>query len=611
MNCRHLWDTDPLANPDNVIQGKNFRFTLLTDSLIRMEYSEDGIFEDRPTQVVWNRRFPAVSYQLTEKGSGFELSTGQLRLIYDGGVFSRNGLMVKALGGLSPYGCEWHYGEGMGNERSRGNLKGTARTLDEVNGACGLEDGILDCRGCAVLDDSRSLVLMEKPPRCAKDTEVRSESLGEWIEPRKSGVTDIYLFAYGTRYKEALHAFYRLTGKVQMLPRYALGNWWSRFYRYSEDSYKELITRFEEEKTPFTVAVIDMDWHLVEDVDPKYGSPWTGFTWNRKLFPDPPRFLAWLHEHGLKTTLNLHPADGIRAYEEAYPRMAEALGMEGTPIEFDVASPDFLNAYFECVLHPMEEEGVDFWWIDWQQGNTTRIPGLDPLWMLNHFHYLDNARDGKRPMTFSRYAGPGSHRYPVGFSGDTITTWESLDFQPFFTSTASNIGFGWWSHDIGGHMLGYRDFDMAARWVQLGVFSPIMRLHSSNSEFNRKEPWSFPTEICNVMEEFLRLRHRLLPYLYTMNHRAYQEDQPLISPMYYEYPEEPAAYQVKNQYLFGDALLAAPITTPQITGLNRGKVKVWLPDGLYIDFFTGVLYGAEKSASRAENAAHLPDAAES
>ena len=175
-----------------------------------------------------------------------------------------------------------------------------------------------------------------------------------------------------------------------------------------------------------------------------------------------------------------------------------------------------MEAVFRNVLHPMEKEGVDFWWLDWQQGTVTKVPGLDPLWMLNHYHYLDNARDGKRPLTFSRYAGPGSHRYPVGFSGDSIVTWESLNFQPYFTSTASNIGYGWWSHDIGGHMFGYRDNELALRWVQLGVFSPINRLHSSKNEFMGKEPWQFPMEIGEVMKEFLRLRHQMLPYLYTI-----------------------------------------------------------------------------------------------
>ncbi|MCD8076495.1 MAG: DUF5110 domain-containing protein [Lachnospiraceae bacterium] len=572
MIKNNLWKMEPVGREENTVRGEHYRFTLLTPCLIRMEYREDGAFEDRPTQIVWNRRFDEVPFRLVRDGEGFDLFTEQMHITYDGQRFSPNGLTGKALGGLHPYGNNWRYGE------NGHNLGGTARTLDEADGACSLSNGIQAITGCSVLDDSQSLLLTEEG----------------WVEPRRGEGIDLYLFAYGSDYKQALKAFYRLTGNTLMLPRYALGNWWSRYYAYTEESYMELVNRFQAEEIPFTVAVIDMDWHLVEEVDPKYGSGWTGYTWNRTLFPDPERFLSWLHAHGMRTTLNLHPADGIRAFEEAYPRMAESLGNVDTeheaPIDFDITNPKFLEAYFDCVLHPEEDRGVDFWWIDWQQGNTTKIPGLDPLWMLNHYHYLDNARDGKRPMTFSRYAGPGSHRYPIGFSGDTVMTWASLDFQPYFTSTASNIGYGWWSHDIGGHMRGYKNNDMAARWLQYGVFSPINRLHSSKSEFNGKEPWRYPEEIAGVMTDFLRLRHELLPYLYTMNYRAYQENLPLTLPMYYDYPTAREAYQVKNQYLFGTAFLVAPITTPEIAGIDRGKVHVWLPEGRYIDFFTGMLY---------------------
>lgn len=572
MNKTMLWKIEPKAKSENIIQGEKYRFTLMTSCLIRMEYREDGKFIDLPTQKVWNRNFDPVPFRLMPDGDGFELFTDRMHVTYDGKRFSKNGLSVKAMGGLHPFGSGWYYGM---KER---NLKGTARTLDEANGAIELENGIQSMYDCTSMDDSTSLLLTEDG----------------WVSPREGEGIDLYLFAYGCDYREALKDFYRLTGKTPMLPRFALGNWWSRYYEYSEESYKELVERFEKENVPFSVAVIDMDWHLVEEVDSKYGSGWTGYTWNPKLFPDPERFLSWLHEHGMHTTLNLHPADGIRAYETAYPAMAAELGNVDTeheaPINFDIADPRFLDAYFKCVLNPEEERGVDFWWIDWQQGNNTKIPGLDPLWMLNHYHYLDSAREGKRPLTFSRYAGPGSHRYPVGFSGDTVITWESLDFQPYFTNTASNIGYGWWSHDIGGHMMGYKNNDMAARWVQYGVFSPINRLHSSKNEFNGKEPWRFPMEIAESMKNALRLRHQMLPYLYTMNHRAWAENEPLILPMYYDYPTEHIAYEVKNQYTFGTAFIVAPITTPIIPGVDRAKVKVWLPEGMYVDFFSGMIY---------------------
>ena len=113
----------------------------------------------------------------------------------------------------------------------------------------------------------------------------------------------------------------------------------------------------------------------------------------------------------------------------------------------------------------VEKQGVDFWWIDWQQKGGSSVRGIDPLFMLNHTRYLYSARKGDAGLTFSRYAGPGSHRYPVGFSGDSFITWDSLAFQPYFTATAANIGYGWWSHDIGGHMHGIRDEELQTRWL--------------------------------------------------------------------------------------------------------------------------------------------------
>ena len=443
-------ETHPLADPKNVVKGDKYRITVLTEHLLRLEYSEDGEFIDAASQTVVNRDFPAVEFSVKDTGDELELRTKYLQLNYNKKAFSANGLSCKTTAvGISSVPA-WHYGD------PTQDLGGTARTLDQVNGACELEPGIMSWFGSAVLDDSKSLLMTEDG----------------WVTPRKKGVQDLYFFGYGWNFSLALKDFYHLCGKTPMLPRFALGNWWSRYWRYSETSYMKLMEDFDKENVPFSVAVIDMDWHRVDDVDPKYGSGWTGYSWNKKLFPDPERFLGKLHARGMKTTLNVHPADGIRAYEDCYPEVAEAMGVDAKkeePVNFDIADPKFVDVYFDKVHHPMEKEGVDFWWIDWQQGQSTKIEGLDPLWMLNHYHFLDSGRDGKRPMTFSRYAGPGSHRYPVGFSGDTHITWESLDFQPYFTSTASNIGYGWWSHDIGGHMLGYRDDELEARWYQYGA----------------------------------------------------------------------------------------------------------------------------------------------
>ena len=577
--------TRPQADPAAVVQGDLFRITVLTSGLLRLEYSPDGVFEDRASAFALFRDLPVPSFRLIETEHHLEIVTDRVHLVYDRGPFSTSGLSIQVRGNVSSYHSIWRYGD------TPDDLRGTARTLDMADGAVPLEPGVVSGWGFAVLDDSRTLLLTDDG----------------WVAPRDGARTDLYFFGFGLDHRDAIKAFYAVSGPTPVLPRFALGNWWSRYHRYTADEYVELITRFADEGIPFSVSVLDMDWHLV-DVDPQYGSGWTGYSWNTELFPDPAGFLQWLHDKGLRVTLNVHPADGVRAFEDVYPQMAKALGRDpasGDPIAFDVTDPEFLTAYFEILHRSLERTGVDFWWIDWQSGPHSRVAGIDPLWMLNHFHFLDNARDGKRPLTFSRYAGPGSHRYPVGFSGDALITWASLDFQPFFTATASNIGYGWWSHDIGGHMFGGKDDELATRWVQLGVFSPILRLHSSLSPFNTKEPWRFGPEARAVMTEFLRLRHRLVPYLHTMNHRA-AAGEPLVQPMYWSHPTERDSYQVPNQFMFGTELLIAPITVPRDQGVQVGSVRAWLPDGDWVDLLNGLRYTGGRSVVMHRELSSIP-----
>ncbi|MDT0349609.1 glycoside hydrolase family 31 protein [Pseudonocardia charpentierae] len=560
----------PVADSRNVLQGADYRITVLADGLVRLEYSASGEFEDRASQAVVDRAFPPAEFQVVETDDRLTVHTARLQLVYDKRPFSTEGLSVQAKGGYRSDESVWRYG------LPTSNLGGTARTLDEADGPVPLEPGLLSREGVTYYDDSHTVLLTDDG----------------WIAPRRPDTVDLYVFAYGRDYRAALRAFYRLTGPQPLLPRFALGNWWSRYHPYSADEYLGLMDRFAAEGIPLSVAVLDMDWHLV-DIDPRYGSGWTGYTWNRDLFPDPPAFLAALHERGLATTLNVHPAEGVHAHEEHYAAIARRMGVDPDselPVDFDPADPAFLEAYLEELHHPREAEGVDFWWVDWQQGGVTRIPGLDPLWLLNHFHFLDSGRNGKRPLTFSRYAGVGSHRYPIGFSGDTVITWESLDFQPYFTATASNVGYGWWSHDVGGHFFGYKDDELTVRWTQLGVFSPITRLHSSDSPFNTREPWRFGERAQRIMTRFLALRHRLVPYLHTMNRRAHLDGEPLVQPMYYDHPDDLDAYRVRNQYRFGDRLLVAPITTPADRATGLGAVRAWLPPGRWTDVFTGLTY---------------------
>lgn len=566
----------PLVNRENCYEGKGFRVSILTQRLLRIEFQKENTFVNEATQRIINRNFVNTPFEVKETEVELIINTKFLKFVYDKTKNDIAGVKIHVLDVDGSELSVWKYGE------EEGNLKGTARTLDEADGEVELENGLMSKSGYSIVDDSNSVLLVD-----------------DFVKERKQVMKDIYFFGYGTDYLACLKDFYHLCGKVPMIPRYMLGNWWSRFYKYTEQTYSELLDNFEKEEIPISVAVIDMDWHLTE-VDPKYGGGWTGFTWNPEYFPNPKRFLYRLHERGLHTTLNIHPADGIRAFEEMYPMVAKAMGVNPETeeaIEFDMTNPEFVDAYFKYVMHPYEEMGVDFWWIDWQQGEETKIKNLDPLWLLNHFHYLDNAKNNNRPVIFSRYAGIGSHRYPIGFSGDTYATWDSLDFQPYFTANATNVGYGWWSHDICGHMHGRKSDDMMMRWLQFGVFSPIMRLHSSGNLFFVKEPWNLPIQCREIMKQYMQLRHKLIPYIYTMNYRAYKKGEPLIQPIYYKYPEVGKAYCHKNQYYFGTEIMVRPITTPMNPLLQQSSTEVFLPEGVYYDFFTHQRYQGNQTVT--------------
>lgn len=564
--------------PGNVVyETEGFRVCLLTPCLLRLE---TGSVTDLATQTVWNRDLGAVSCQLEQTGKVLILRTEEVAFCVD---LEKQELTSVTLSDGT-----------VVTDFVSGNLLGTARTLDMADGAVKLEPGVLSRSGVSMMDDSRSLLLQENGtillrPAC----------------------TDRYYFAYGHQYTRQLKDFFRLTGPVPLIPKYTLGNWWSRYKAYTQEEYRQVMTEFMKRKLPITVATIDMDWHWT-DVLERFGEEakpakpkckeevlyntllpgWTGYSWNTELFPNHPELLRWLHEKGFHVTVNVHPSQGIRFFENCYEAVCRHMGKDPQKkelIPFDITSEDFLTAYFDLVHHPLEAEGVDFWWLDWQQGTKTNIPGLDPLWALNHYHTLDISGREKRPLILSRYAGLGSHRYPLGFSGDTICTWKSLAFQPYFTSNAANAGYTWWSHDIGGHMKGMQDDEMYLRWLQFGVFSPINRLHSSNSDFMGKEPWKKTWAVARISEDFLRLRHKLIPYLYTANYQTHTEGTPICMPMYYRYDCEDA-YQAQNQYIFGGQLLVCPITQPVNKRLNLASAKLWLPEGRWTDLFNGRIY---------------------
>ncbi len=592
-------DTNPGIPEEQTYITGNYRFSVIAPELLRIENQADNKFCDEATQSVINRSFRKSDFTCSERNGLLIIKTSAAEFKFDLKKDLMSSIVLKDGRTVTDY--------------KKGNLKGTCRTLDNVNGSTKLNDGVVSLSGVAVLDDSDSLLL---------------KSNGR-ILPREFKGKDIYFFAYGYDYRAAVRDLFNLTGKAPLIPRFTLGNWWSRYKAYTQDEYTKLMQRFIDEKIPITVATIDMDWHWV-DVVKRFGKEatdsgkrnnlfelfynlvlpgWTGYSWNTDLFPDHIAFLNGLKDNGFRITMNLHPASGCKFYEDAYADFCEFMGIDKETkqqINFDITDEKFIEGYFRFLHHQHEAEGVDFWWIDWQQGKNSGIKGLDPLWALNHYHSIDLSRNGKRPLILSRFAGVGSQRYPLGFSGDTVQTWDSLEFQPYFTATASNIAYSWWSHDIGGHCRGYRDDELYLRWLQLGVFSPINRLHSTSNEFMGKEPWMYNKFVEENAVSFLRFRHRLIPYIYSMNRLTEKEGRCLIEPMYYDSPKDTRAYNCPNEYKFGTELIVCPITEKCNAKTGLAGTKAFLPKGRYTDIFTGRIYNGNSEVYLFRDQSSIP-----
>ncbi|MBX3396551.1 MAG: hypothetical protein KF841_14410 [Phycisphaerae bacterium] len=555
------------------------RFTALTPCLIRLEWSADGRFEDRPS-LAFIDRTPAAAFEHIVDPSGMHvLKTSSVSVRYrdNGKPFDRHNLSITQVFEFNKRPHVWTPGT-----PDTGNLLGTCRTLDGVNGATPLEKGILSRDGWAIVDDSDRPVFDKLDGR-------------QWFAERADAAAlDWYYFGYGHEYKKALGDFTKIAGKIPLPPRFVFGAWWSRYWAYRDAELRELVAEFKANGVPLDVLVIDMDWHL---------DGWTGYTWNSQYFPDPEGFLKWAHQQGLRVTLNLHPADGVGKHERAFPDVCKAMGLDPQKIErvlFDCTDPKYMDAYFKYLHHPLEKIGVDFWWMDWQQGTHTKIRNLDPLIALNHLHWQDmvdrEGETGRRPLIFSRWGGLGNHRYQIGFSGDTFCNWPSLAFQPYFTATAGNVGYAYWSHDIGGHQPGPVDPELYVRWIQWGALSPILRTHTTKNPLAERRIWKFPTEYFEAARKAYQFRYELIPYIYAMARRCHDTGIPLCRPLYYEWPEMEESYAWKNQYMFGDDLLVSPVVEPADPISGCAMVEVWLPPGKWVNWFTGRRYEGPATA---------------
>ncbi len=566
---------NPQANAEAVVTVGKARFTVLTPQMIRIQYSSTQKFEDRATFAVVNRQLPVPEFTTSEDGNYLYIETSALKLRYrkgsmiTGSLKSPTNLMIT----LNVAGREvtWYPGK-----EDALNLKGTKRTLDTASGdnqRPDLENGILSRAGWAIIDESPKTKRGDGSTTFAFDKVVDGI---DWVaEPVDKSAIDWYFMGYGHEYKKAIGDYIKIAGRQPMPPLYVLGYWYSKYQRYTQTDFQNLASEMRRNDIPIDVMIFDMDWHL---------DGWTGWTWNKNLIPNPETLIRWMHNQGIKVSLNLHPADGVASYEEYFDKIKADMGETGDRVPWQLEDSTFYRSMFKHIIRARENQGVDFWWLDWQQDLTNkRITGLSETFWCNHVFFNDMKlnRTDRRPFIFHRWGGLGSHRYPIGFSGDTYGTYGSLAFQPYFTATASNVCFGYWGHDIGGHLqLGDPNPELMLRWLQFGVFSPIFRTHGASQWNNERRIWKYSN--FPLMLEACNLRYQLMPYIYTAVRQAYDTGVSICRPLYYEWPEENEAYRQEGEYMFGDDILVSPVVTEAETD-GKAFRKTWLPEGKWFD----------------------------
>ena len=552
--------SNAISKSDATFQGSKYRITILSERLIRFEYDENGKFFDRPTEFARFRNFSKPEFKVEENAKTLIVQTKYFVLQYVkekpfvGPKFAPDSNLKV---GLLNSDKMWYF-----NHPEARNFGSIISSFDK-----GLKTPLIkvlySTDGFASFDDSKSLVFLED---------------GFLVKPNSKRI-DTYLFIYRRDFGLCLKDYFTLTGYPPLLPRYALGIWWNKDVIYSDKDIRMLLQTFNTNQIPIAVFLLNEFWHLKDRKD--YTKYKTGFTFAKDLFPNPFELTNYMHERGVKLALNIDPTEGIRNHEEQYHNLATDLGLISAQyIPLNVFDKKFMILYFNHLIKPLDSFGVDFYWLDYNAD-------IDILRALNQYHFNNNININKRPMLFSRNSVIASHLYGVSYSGKTEVSFHTLDYLPFINSSASNIGFSWWSHDIGGFRGGIEDSELYIRYVQFGTFSPIFRFASERGHYYKREPWKWDVKTYMIAKEYTQLRHRLIPYLYTENYRYHKTGLPLVQPLYYNYPEIYDEPYYKNEYYFGSEFLVKPITKKQDNVMNRCVERIFLPKGTWYDFNTG------------------------
>jgi alpha-glucosidase len=426
-----------------------------------------------------------------------------------------------------------------------------------------------------------------------------------------------YYFINGPQPKEVIERYTALTGRTPLPPRWALGYNQCRYSYYPDARVRKLADDFRSKDIPCDVIWLDIDFQ--ENYKP--------FTWDRERFPDPKKLITDLGTQGFHTVciVDAHPKveKGYEPYDSGIAGDDFVKRPDGTIYEGPVwpslaghnpgpsVFPDFsrpaTREWWGGELKGLVDIGVAGIWNDMNEPSVFVPPsGTMPLDVIHDndgqptthreihnvygqlmsratFEGLGKLRPNDRPFVLSRATYAGGQRYATIWPGDNTADWPALR-QAVSTLLGMGVsGFSFVGSDIGGYAHGPSP-ELFTRWLQVGVFSPFMRVHAETGSPD-KEPWSFGPEREAINKRTIELRYELLPYIYNVMQQAGETGVPAMRPLFLEYPSDEAVASMDDEFLFGSDLLVAPI-------LREGEAgrAVYLPKGDWYDYWTGKFF---------------------
>lgn len=541
------------ANKECVFSGNKYRITVLTERLVRLEYNDNGVFEDYPTELVWYRNLPKPEFTVSETKQTLKIITKYFELTYkkekkfNGGKLTPTANLKISLLNTNKV---WYY-----NHPEARNYGTSSYTIEDKK----FVKGLYSLDGFATIDDSKRSLILENGN----------------FKRRDNSSIDLYVFLYNKDFYYCLNDYFAITGNPPLIPRFALGNWWCKGDFYNEFDIVNIVNKFQKNNVPISVFMLDK-WHTSNSYE------------FNQYYKDSKSIFNYLNNKNIKLGLviddPLEFKTDTKNYEKVKPYLAPD---QNGNIPFNLFDARTIDAYLKLIVHPLNELGVDFYFLNnFSKNNDERN------FILKHYLYYNEKN--KRPLICSYNSLTAPHRYPVLYTGKSVVDWNTLKKIPKFNILASNMGISFLSHDLGGTSGGIEDSELFIRFVQLGVFSPILRLGSDAGKYYKREPWKWDLSTSVILNKFLNMRYKLIPYIYTECYKYHKYGKPLIEPLYHKYPMLYDDELYSNEYFFGSNILVSPILNKKDNIMNRVIHKVYIPDGVWYGISTGKKYNGGK-----------------